>query len=69
MIGVKDTYSAMKKAFGPLYKAISEINRQHMYVSVPWAPQLPTSAKFELSGDAEATMVSCDVDLYLNMFD
>ena len=33
MIGTKDTYSAMLKAFGPLYKAISEINRIDHFVN------------------------------------
>ena len=49
--GTKDTYSAMKQAFGPLLAAISRINAEHHYVEVPWAPRLPVSIRFELRGE------------------
>ena len=50
LTGVKDTYEAMKLAFGPLLAAISEINKSHHYVDLPWAPRLPVKVKFELRG-------------------
>ena len=70
LIGAKDTYSAMRKAFGPLYQAISLIMRENQYVSLPWAPRLPTTAKYELNasgpdGRKVLEMVSCDPDEYL----
>ena len=51
--GVKDTYSAMQKAFQPIFDAVSKWNAEHVYVDVPWAPRLPADAKYELSGDAQ----------------
>ena len=66
LIGTKDTYAAMSKAFGPLYAAVSEVNRRNVYVTLPWAPQLPVSATFELSGHVKLpTLVQQDVDMYL----
>ena len=37
MTGAKDTYNAMKEAFGPLLTACSEMNRRHTEVHLPWA--------------------------------
>ena len=53
LIGVKDTYEAMKIAFGPIYDALSRVNEENLYVRLPWAPQLPSLGKWELSGDAK----------------
>jgi hypothetical protein len=53
LIGVKDTYEAMKIAFGPIYDAISRVNEENLYVQLPWAPQLPSLGKWELRGDAK----------------
>ena len=50
MTGAKDTYSAMKLAFGPLLKACSEWNMRHTEVHLPWAPRLPADGSFELCG-------------------
>ena len=50
MTGAKDTYSAMKEAFGPLLMACSEWNRRDTYVHLPWAPRLPVGGGFELRG-------------------
>ena len=46
--GVKDTYAAMKEAFGPVLRVVSEWNRVHTYVTLPWKPQLPSHGKWEL---------------------
>ena len=62
MMGVKDTYSAMRKAFGPLYEALSKVNGHHVYVSVPWSPQLPATGRFVIR-DGVQTMVDCDVPI------
>ena len=50
MTGAKDTYAAMKEAFGPLLRACSEWNRQHTYVHLPWAPRLPVDGSVVLRG-------------------
>ena len=52
LIGLKDTYAAMEIAFGPIYEAFSRLNMENMYVSLPWAPALPTTGKWELCGEA-----------------
>lgn len=72
MMGVKDTYSAMRKAFGPLYEALRIRSIGHnaaVIVSVPWSPQLPSTlpatGRFEIR-DGVQTMVDCDVDMYMN---
>jgi hypothetical protein len=49
LIGTKDTRDAIKKAFGPIYDALSTINEVDSFVSLPWAPQLPTTGKWELT--------------------
>jgi hypothetical protein len=49
--GVKDTYAAMKEAFGPVLRVVSEWNRVHTYVTLPWKPQLPSHGKWELHAD------------------
>lgn len=53
LIGVKDTPAAMKLAFGPIYDALSIVNERDTFVDLPWAPQLPTTGKWELKGDAK----------------
>ena len=65
MIGAKDTYSAMKRAFGRLYAQISEINKRDMYVDMPWKQRVPVTAKIEFSGDMVPTMMECDPEMYL----
>jgi len=70
LIGVKDTYAAMKEAFGPIYDALSRINDEDTYVTLPWAPRLPTLGTWELSGEAKLpTCISrfLDVRTVLNM--
>jgi hypothetical protein len=52
MTGAKDTYSAMKEAFGPLLNACSAWNKTHTEVHLPWAPRLPADGKWELRGEA-----------------
>jgi hypothetical protein len=37
LTGAKDTYNAMREAFGPLLTACSNMNRNHTEVHVPWA--------------------------------
>ena len=53
LIGTKDTYNAIRVAFGPIYDAISRLNEADAYVRVPWAPALPVTGKWELSGEAQ----------------
>ena len=53
MTGAKDTYAAMKEAFGPLLKACSDWNRRHTELHLPWAPRLPVDEEFELCGEAK----------------
>ena len=36
MTGAKDTYDAMKEAFGPVLTACSDMNRRHTEVHLPW---------------------------------
>ena len=54
MTGAKDTYSAMKEAFGPLLMACSEWNRRDMYVHLPLAPRLPVGGGVRAAWGREA---------------
>ena len=70
LIGVKDTYTALHAAFGPIYAAISRMNEEHMYVDLPWAPRLPITGKWELRGDAKLPTClesHCTPSLMLNL--
>ena len=63
LIGVKDTQHAIDLAFGPIYDALSHVNEEDMFVSLPWAPRLPITGKWELKGDAQLpTCVECFFD-------
>ena len=63
LIGVKDTQHAIDLAFGPIYDALSRVNEEDMFVSLPWAPRLPITGKWELKGDAQLpTCVECFFD-------
>ena len=67
MVGAKDTYSAMKTAFGRIYRQLSEINKRDMYVDLPWDQRVPVTAKFEFSADGVPTMLTCDPEMFLRM--
>ena len=44
-LGTKDTYDAMRMAFGPVLTEVSRWNREDVYVELPWAPALPANAR------------------------
>ena len=47
----KDTTEAINAAFGPLYRQLSEINAEGLWVDVVWRPALPADGSIEFAED------------------